>query len=47
MKPQDDEPVSGTKKPSKPSRTEEARRIVEKYADDLREILKKFRKLSS
>jgi hypothetical protein len=40
MKPQDDEPASGPKKPSKPSRTE-----VEEYADDLREILKKFRKL--
>jgi hypothetical protein len=44
MKPRDDEPVSGPEKPSEPSRTEEARRIVEKYADDLREILKKFRK---
>jgi hypothetical protein len=28
-----------------PSRTQEARRIVEEYADDLREILKKLRKL--
>ena len=45
MTPQDDEPASGPKKRSKPSRTEEARRIVEEYADDLREILKKFRKL--
>ena len=45
MKPQDDEPASGPEKPSKPSRTEEAWRIVEEYADDLREILKKFRKL--
>jgi hypothetical protein len=45
MKPQDDEPASGPEKPSTPSRTEEARRIVEEYADDLREILKKFRKL--
>jgi hypothetical protein len=45
MKPQHDEPASGPEKPSKPSRTEEARRIVEEYADDLREILKKFRKL--
>jgi hypothetical protein len=45
MKPQDDEPASsGPEKPSKPSRTEEARRIVEEYVDDLREILKKFRK---
>jgi hypothetical protein len=31
--------------PSKPSRTEEARRIVAEYADDLRDILKKLRKL--
>jgi len=31
--------------PSKASRTEEARRIIEEYADDLREILKKLRKL--
>ena len=45
MKPQDDEPASGPEKPSKSSGTEEARRIVEEYADDLREILKKFRKL--
>jgi hypothetical protein len=39
MKPQDAEPHE---KPSKPSRTEEARRIVEEYADDLRESLKSF-----
>jgi hypothetical protein len=45
MKPQDDEPASGPEKPSKPSRMEEAWRIVEEYADDLREILKKLRKL--
>jgi hypothetical protein len=45
MMPQDDEPTSGPEKPSKPSRTEVARRIVEEYANDLREILKKFRKL--
>jgi hypothetical protein len=45
MKQQDHEPASGPDKPRKPSRTEEARRIVEEYADDLREILKKFRKL--
>jgi hypothetical protein len=44
MKRQDDEPALG---PSKPSRTEEARRIVEEYADDLREILKKFRRPTS
>jgi hypothetical protein len=34
---------SGPEKPSKPSRTEEARRIVEEYANDLREILQKLR----
>jgi hypothetical protein len=45
MKQQDHEPTSGPDKPRKSSRTEEARRIVEEYADDLREILKKFRKL--
>ena len=45
MKPQDDEPSSsGPEKPSKPSRTEEARRIVKEYANDLREILQKLRK---
>jgi hypothetical protein len=43
--PQDDEPTSGPEPPSKPSRTQEARRIVEEYADDLRETLKKLRKL--
>jgi hypothetical protein len=37
--------ASGSEKPSKPSRTEQARRIVEEYANDLREILKKLRKL--
>jgi hypothetical protein len=47
MKPQDDEPASGPDKPRKPSRTEEAWRVVEEYANDLREILKKFRKLFS
>jgi hypothetical protein len=46
MKPQDDEPASSRpEKPSRPSRTEEARRIVEEYANDLREILQKLRKL--
>jgi hypothetical protein len=42
--PQDDKPTSLPKPPSEPSRTEEARRIVEEYADDLREILKKLRR---
>lgn len=45
MKQQDDEPAPGPEKPSKPSRAEEARRLVEEYTDDLREILKNFRKL--
>lgn len=45
MKPQHDQPASGPEKPSKPSGTEQARRIVEEYADDLREILKMLRKL--
>jgi hypothetical protein len=47
MKPQNDNPASSgpQEKPSKPSRTEEAQRIVAEYADDLREMLKKFRKL--
>jgi hypothetical protein len=45
MMPQDDEPTLRPERPSKPSRTEEARRILEEYADDLREILKKLRKL--
>jgi hypothetical protein len=44
LMPQDDEPPSGLELPSKPSRTQEARRIVEEYANDLREILKKLRK---
>jgi hypothetical protein len=45
MKLQEHEPASGPEKRSKPSRTETARRIVEEYANDLREILKKFRRL--
>jgi hypothetical protein len=46
MKRQDHEPASsGPEKPRKPSRTEEALRIVEEYADSLREILKKLRKI--
>ncbi|MEH2485402.1 acyl-CoA thioesterase [Bradyrhizobium sp. AZCC 2230] len=28
----------------KPSRVEEARRIIEEYADDLREIIRKLRR---
>jgi hypothetical protein len=45
MMPQNDKPTSEPQPPSKPSRTEEARRIVEERANDLREILNKFRKL--
>lgn len=33
-------------KESKPSRPEEARRIVEEYADDLHEIIRKLRKMN-
>jgi hypothetical protein len=36
--PQKDEP------PSNPTRLEEARRIIEQYANDLREITKKLRR---
>jgi hypothetical protein len=43
---QDHEPASSApEKPRKLSRTEEAQRIVEEYADGLREILKKLRKI--
>jgi hypothetical protein len=45
MNPQDDKPASRPEKPTEPSRAEEARRIVEGYADDLREFLRKLRKL--
>ena len=39
------EPKKPTKvKKSKPSRLEEARRIIEEYADDLREIIEKLRR---
>jgi hypothetical protein len=47
MNPQNDKLASRPEKPSKPSRTQEARRIAEEYADDLREILKKLRNLSN
>jgi hypothetical protein len=29
---------------AKPSRTDEARRVIEEYADDLREVIKTLRK---
>jgi hypothetical protein len=42
MKPPD-EPRLGKDEPSpKPSRSEEARRIIEEYVDSLREIIKKL-----
>jgi hypothetical protein len=42
---QPDEPCPGheTPKPN-PSRLEEARRVIEDYANDLREIIEKLRK---
>lgn len=33
-------------KEPKPSRMEESRRIIEEYADDLREIIRKLRKMN-
>jgi hypothetical protein len=39
-----DEQASGKEaQEPKPSRLEEARRLIEQYADDLREIIKKLR----
>jgi len=42
MKPLE-EPRPGKEPPSKPTRLEDARRIIEEYANDLREIIKKLR----
>jgi hypothetical protein len=40
-----DEKASGKEAPQpKPSRLEEARRLIEEYADDLREIIKRLRR---
>jgi hypothetical protein len=40
-----EEPLSGKDEPPpKPSRLEEARRVIEEYAADLREIIKKLRR---
>jgi hypothetical protein len=40
-----DKPVSGKEAPKpKPSRSEEALRIIEEYAGTLREIIKKLRR---
>lgn len=41
---QPNKPSPGKEAPKpKPSRLEEARRIIEEYADELREIIKKLR----
>lgn len=41
---QPNKPSQGKETPKpKPSRLEEARRIIEEYADELREIIKKLR----
>ncbi|UPJ46169.1 hypothetical protein IVB40_35010 [Bradyrhizobium sp. 40] len=37
------EPKPEKRPTPKPTRTEEARRIIEEYADDLREIIRKLR----
>jgi hypothetical protein len=43
--PHDQKPNTGSKtEETKPSRTDEARRIIEEYANDLREVIKKLRK---
>ena len=39
-----DEPDQGEPKSSKPSRSEEAMRAIEEYANELREIIKKLRR---
>jgi hypothetical protein len=45
MKPPLEEPRrDNDKPPSKPTRLEETRRIIEEYANDLREIIKKLRR---
>jgi hypothetical protein len=45
MKPPPEEPRLGKDKPSsKPTRLEEARRIIEEYANDLREMIRLLRK---
>ena len=43
--PHDQKPNPGSKtEEAKPSRTDEARRIIEEYANDLRGVIKKLRK---
>ena len=44
MKPPDEPRVGNDKRPPKVSRTEEARRIIEEYVDNLRKIIKKLRR---
>jgi hypothetical protein len=45
MKPPPEGPRLGKDEPSsKPTRLEEARRIIEEYANDLREMIRKLRK---
>jgi len=44
MKPPDDEPEALSQDAPKPSRSEQARRIIEEYANDLREIIQKLRR---
>jgi hypothetical protein len=44
MKPPEEPRPSNDEPPPKPSRSEEARRIVKEYASDLREVIKKLRK---
>jgi hypothetical protein len=45
MKPRPEQPRLGKDEPSsKPTRRGEARRIIEEYANDLREMIRKLRK---
>jgi hypothetical protein len=44
MVPSDDPQPNKDEPPPKPSRSEEARGVIEEYAADLREIIRKLRK---
>ena len=44
MKPPKEPPLGKNQPPSKPTRLEEARQIIEEYAADMREIIKKLRR---
>jgi hypothetical protein len=44
MKPPEEPPPGREEPPPKLSRSEEARRIIKEYANDLREIIKKLRR---